>query len=170
MPQELVKRFKEPFGLLIPGPPEVAVRGLKEVLSEEGASKIIAVGDVVSKSLKDSGIEADVYVMDGKVMRRRMDPLEFEGIEVIRIANPPGQLTAEAFSALRESLRRIGPIRIEVEGEEDLLVLPAVILAPEGSLVVYGQPGKGLVAVRVSEEKRREALELYRAMPELESP
>ncbi|MBS7609059.1 GTP-dependent dephospho-CoA kinase family protein [Candidatus Bathyarchaeota archaeon] len=166
---ELMPKFKEPFGLLIPGPPEATIPTLRKLLSKEKASKIIAVGDVVSKSLRDSGIKGNLYVTDDKVMRERIRPLDFKGLgsmEVLRIFNPPGRLMAEAFQAIDNALRSPNPVRIVVEGEEDLLVLPAVILAPTDSLVLYGQPGKGLVVVRVTCEKKREALELYRAMPE----
>ncbi|MEM2925989.1 MAG: GTP-dependent dephospho-CoA kinase family protein [Candidatus Bathyarchaeia archaeon] len=166
---ELMPKFKEPFGLLIPGPPEVTISILRKLLSEEKASKIIAVGDVVTRSLREAGIKGNLYVTDDKVMRERIKPLDFEGLEsmkVLRVFNPPGRLMAEAFQAIDNALRSPDPVRIEVDGEEDLLVLPAVILAPIDSLVLYGQPRKGLVVVRVTEEKKREALELYRAMPE----
>jgi uncharacterized protein (UPF0218 family) len=166
---ELMPRFKEPFGLLIPGAPEVAIPILKKLIAEEKASRIIAVGDVVSRSLKDAGINVDLYITDDRVMRERIKSLDLgglEAVEVLRVSNPPGRLRAEAFHAIQNALRSPSPKRIMVEGEEDLLVLPAVILAPFGSLVLYGQPGRGLVAVRVTKEKKKEALELYRAMPE----
>ncbi|MHC1564640.1 MAG: DUF359 domain-containing protein, partial [Candidatus Hecatellaceae archaeon] len=35
-----------------------------------------------------------------------------------------------------------------------------------GSLVFYGQPGEGLVAVKVNGEKREKALSVIGAMPE----
>ncbi len=46
---------------------------------------------------------------------------------------------------------------IVVEGEEDLLVLIAVLYAPENSFVVYGQPYSGIVVVKVSAEKKAQA-------------
>ena len=47
------------------------------------------------------------------------------------------------------------------EGEEDLLGIPAVVLAPIGTLIFYGQPEvleypSGLVMVEVTVEKKRE--------------
>jgi hypothetical protein len=44
--------------------------------------------------------------------------------------------------------------RIIVEGEEDLAVIPLICLLPENSLVVYGQPDEGVVAIRVTEDKK----------------
>ncbi len=39
-------------------------------------------------------------------------------------------------------------------GEEDLLVLPVCIHAPENAVVLYGQPNRGLVIVRITPEIR----------------
>jgi len=47
-----------------------------------------------------------------------------------------------------------------VDGEEDLLALPAIIHAPRGSILYYGQPNKGLACVIVTNEKKHEALAL----------
>jgi len=44
---------------------------------------------------------------------------------------------------------------IMVDGEEDLAVLPAVLLSPATSIVMYGQPGIGGVLVRVDDAVRK---------------
>jgi len=36
---------------------------------------------------------------------------------------------------------------IVVEGEEDLLALPAVLEAPDQAFVIYGQPLQGIVVI-----------------------
>ena len=36
-----------------------------------------------------------------------------------------------------------------VDGEEDLAVIPLVLLSPLGTKVIYGQPNKGAVLVNV---------------------
>ena len=43
---------------------------------------------------------------------------------------------------------------IEVSGEEDLLVMPCVMEAPIGSLIMYGQPKEGIVLITVDESKK----------------
>jgi uncharacterized protein (UPF0218 family) len=55
-------------------------------------------------------------------------------------------------------------VHVVVDGEEDLLVLVAVLYAPVGGLVVYGQPGEGVVVVRVTDAKRAEALGILKGM------
>ena len=47
-----------------------------------------------------------------------------------------------------------------VDGEEDLLVLPVLEYAPIGSILYYGQPGKGIVEVVVTNTVKKEAKNL----------
>ncbi|MCG3779568.1 MAG: hypothetical protein JW390_20152 [Nitrosopumilus sp.] len=56
------------------------------------------------------------------------------------------------------------PVRLIVNGEEDLLVLPVCIHAPENSVVLYGQPNKGLVLVQINTEIRNKAQSLLDMM------
>ena len=56
------------------------------------------------------------------------------------------------------------PIRLTVNGEEDLLVLPVCIHAPENSVILYGQPNKGLVLVQITTEIRNKAQALLDLM------
>jgi GTP-dependent dephospho-CoA kinase len=51
-------------------------------------------------------------------------------------------------------------VRVIVHGEEDLLTLPILILIPAGSVVLYGQPLKGIVIVNVDSKTRRTAKDL----------
>jgi len=44
-------------------------------------------------------------------------------------------------------------VLIVVDGEEDLAVLPCVITAPPGTVVLYGQPGEGVVLCEVDKFK-----------------
>ena len=57
-----------------------------------------------------------------------------------------------------------GDVRIMVNGEEDLLVLPVCVYAPENSVVMYGQPNQGLVIVKVTPEIRNKAQKLLDLM------
>ena len=47
------------------------------------------------------------------------------------------------------------PVRITVNGEEDLLVLPVCIHAPDNAIVMYGQPNEGLVLVEITDTEIR---------------
>lgn len=73
--------------------------------------------------------------------------------------NPPGNLSPETLEAFKETER---PLKIVVEGEEDLAAIPAVLNAPLGSVVVYGQPHEGIVMVRVDEDAKQKFLEILK--------
>jgi hypothetical protein len=49
---------------------------------------------------------------------------------------------------------------IIVDGEEDLAVIPLVIAAPDGIIVIYGQPGEGIVLNEVDEGAKAKAAEM----------
>ena len=61
-------------------------------------------------------------------------------------------------------MKQTKPVKVQVEGEEDLFTPLAVALAPDKSLVVYGQPNQGLVAVTVNRETRRKVQLVLDAM------
>jgi hypothetical protein len=85
-------------------------------------------------------------------------------LNTVKVKNPQGTITKEAIEAIKEALKEKKPIQIVVDGEEDLLVLIAVLYAPENSVVVNGQPYEGIVLVKVSPKKKTEATELLKAM------
>jgi GTP-dependent dephospho-CoA kinase len=70
--------------------------------------------------------------------------------EEFRVKNPAGHLEKEVFDLFRKLLKRGKPSKVFVEGEEDLTTLAAIKEAPAGYVVVYGQPGEGLVIVEVN--------------------
>jgi len=65
---------------------------------------------------------------------------------------------------IQTSLQGEEKIKIIVEGEEDLATLPAILYAPMGSAVVYGQPNEGSVLVDVTAEKKLHIEELIKRM------
>jgi len=153
LPEEVRQLLKRPLGQLFPN-----VAAAIERLRQLHPSRLIAVGDVVTADLLEAGLRPDVAVVDMKVMRLPVDEKTKRAVEafeatVVRVKNQAGSITPE----LREALEAAKPpLKIVVEGEEDLATLPAVLSAPLGSAVVYGQPGEGLVLVEVTEPKRRE--------------
>lgn len=156
-------RLKHPFGQLLVGPPEKTTPRLVRIIFEEAPSKVIAVGDAVSLWTRRYGIDASIYVIDHKTLRADVDGT-ITGLSEVVVRNPPGEITEEAYEALRKALEG-GEVKVvRVEGEEDLLALPSVVLVPVGSMVVYGQPHVGVVVVRVTREVKDEARELLEAM------
>jgi len=116
---------------------------------------MICVGDSSSERVLKSGLKPKVCVYDNMCLRKKIDTSEdikkFKARE-LAVSNPAGYLNDEVFSAIEDSLSYDGSTKLFVEGEEDLVTLAAIMLAPMGSVVVYGQPNEGLVAVNVDEK------------------
>ncbi|MBO3804224.1 MAG: GTP-dependent dephospho-CoA kinase family protein [Candidatus Brockarchaeota archaeon] len=156
--------LKRPIGSLIPGSGDAAWRGVLEAVSKLKPKAIVAVGDETSMLFARKEFGADLYVVDGAVMRKRVAGEVFKAKKVLRLRNPPGSISGKAWETVRKGLSIGGGAAILVEGEEDLLALVAVLEAPLGSLVFYGQPGEGLVAVQVTEAKKEELRKIVDGM------
>ncbi|KXB00545.1 hypothetical protein AKJ47_01035 [candidate division MSBL1 archaeon SCGC-AAA261G05] len=157
LPEEARQYLKEPLGKLF----ESTQSGIDYSKKSE-FKRLVTVGDVVTAEFLRAGIEPDVAVVDYSIMRASADEDTKKAIEnfsasSVRVKNPAGQITEE----LEEALKAVTPpLKIIIEGEEDLATLPAVLSAPLGSAVIYGQPDQGMVIVEVTEEKKREFEEL----------
>ena len=163
---ELREKFKEPFGLLLAGTFSETMTKLEAIVKEEKPPFIVSVGDTVSRNLHSQGLKPNVSVTDNKSLRRRVKQPIFEDKEIVHVKNPQGTITEEAFAAVQKALGKSVEyhVHVVVDGEEDLLTLVAVLHAPERSFVVYGQPYKGIVVVRVTPEKKAEAKAFLKAM------
>ena len=123
------------------------------------------VGDYVTQHIIEAGMHPDLAVVDNRVMRKDVDPLEFER-ETMHVQNPPGVITPEAQQVLLKAITLKKRLGVVVEGEEDLLVLPLMAMMPTGSVIVYGQPREGMVIVTLTEERRRWARNFMTVMEE----
>ena len=163
---ELRKELKAPLGLLIRGSFGYTTERLKEMVDEKKPEKLIAVGDRVSRNTIRKGIWLDVVVVDNRVMRKPIGPIMAKTDKTFRVRNPPGTLTDEAREAMGEAIRHNGRVKVVVEGEEDLLTLAAVLSAPKGSVVVYGQPKSGIVVIDVTEATKERFRQIVERMEE----
>ncbi len=124
-------------------------------------SFIISVGDVVSKSLKEIGCVPDIAIIDFKNQRNIIDEKAFKEYKGKRYSNEAGTIQEEVVNVYREAVR-IGVTNREkqvivIDGEEDLLTIPAILLGPLGSVVYYGQFDlNAVVKVEITEEKKDE--------------
>jgi len=161
---ELLSKFKEPFGILIEGNSSETINQLKKVIAKEEPYQIISVGDTVTRNLHGHKISPFLSITDNQSMREKLQPLTFAYKRVVHVKNPQGTITQEAIQTVQQAFKNETPTHIIVDGEEDLLTLVAVLLAPENDLVIYGQPSKGIVVVKVTPEKKVEAKKLFDSM------
>ncbi len=153
--QEQKQHLKQPLGELVSGSPQECNRILVQAVAKEKPVRLILVGDTVSRNAIQSGIKPDVIIIDNLEMRGKAINFKHEMEHVLRTVNPAGAIKSEAWQVVEEAMRTGNSI-IEVNGEEDLLTLVAILVAPSRSFVVYGQPGEGIVLVRVTESKKKE--------------
>jgi uncharacterized protein (UPF0218 family) len=143
LPDELRSAFKDPFGPVYTDP---------ETLLTDAGRPVIAVGDIVTYHLESAQFRPHVALVDGRTERHAVDEevREALGDGDRHVINPPGTLTAQLLATLVTAIQADDPSCLVVDGEEDLATIPAVIAAPIGATVVYGQPGEGMVAVAVT--------------------
>jgi len=161
---ELLKKFREPFGVLLRGRFSETMKQLNAIVEREKPPTVVSVGDTVSKNLHEHGMTPQLSITDDKSLRRRVKPATFPSKKVFHVKNPQGTITEEAIKTVREALQVTEGAHVIVDGEEDLLTLIAVLYAPEDALVVYGQPHEGIVVVKATTQKKMEARELLEAM------
>ena len=117
----------------------------ESLVDTTGETTYIAVGDVVSLVLRRCGARPVLSVYDGLTERREMTDFArlVEDEPRIDVVNPAGTISAG-------------------------LVLPCLVMAPEGSRIVYGMPGRCMMEIAVNGESRGRAEELLSRMEEME--
>jgi hypothetical protein len=161
--EHLRQQLKKPLGTLITGSIVVCNDYLKSRISDGKPTCVILVGDTVSRNAIEAGLEPDVIIVDKKEMRKESPPVLVGDRRQFKLYNAQGSIDATSWDVLDEAIKA-GESAVIVDGEEDLLVLVVISLAPVGSLVVYGQPKEGIVLVTVTPEKKREIAEILSCM------
>ncbi len=119
----------------------------------------------MTKSFLKVGGKPKLKIIDLKVRRKKRYNQSSElgpigNLLHFNVDNPPTMITSKLVEGIKKALKRNKPSVIQVKGEEDLAVLPSVLLAPLNSVVLYGHFQLGIIAVEVTEAKKSEALNL----------
>jgi len=161
--EEMKENLREPIGELVTGRDhdEVTLR-LKRMIEGIKPPIVIAVGDYISSKLYQHNVKVDIYIIDGKIERIEK-PVDLVFLEnIVESINEPGTISPSSARILHELIHspEAWPIILKIDGEEDLLALSAILSSPDNSVVVYGQPKKGAVLVRVDEPIRRKMINI----------
>jgi hypothetical protein len=143
--------FRAPFGKLEPD--------FSCIVQELKNSFVCTVGDIVTHNALKHGIIPRVAVIDGHTMRKPCNRIPAVFPRVLRAKNPAGTITRDLVDALKAAVSS-PPALIIVEGEEDLAVIPLALILSPGSVILYGQPGEGVVIRDIDESARKEARRL----------
>jgi len=120
---------------------------------------LCTVGDIVTHNALKHGLVPAVAIVDGYTMRKPCHRVPEAFPNVYYAKNPAGTITRDLVGALRRAIDS-PPALVIVEGEEDLAVIPLALLVAPGSIVIYGQPGEGVVIRRIDEGAREDARRL----------
>jgi len=161
LPDNLRDQLKKPLGILLQDSDTSRDNISKNIPS---GSFIITVGDSTTEKMIKFGFNPSLQIIDSVEKRNKRDLPEGKSATILTCTNPAAEITDESVSLIQKSFGMALPVRIIVSGEEDLLVLPVAIHAPNNSVILYGQPNEGLVIVHVTEEVRNRARSIMSSM------
>ena len=163
LPASLREELRRPVGEVI-----TDITKIKDNLSKD--SLLITVGDIVTKSLRDINCFPDIEIIDFKTRRSSVNEKlisQYKKMNKNTYSNEAGSIHKEVvdvyLKAVKNCVTNHEKQTIIIEGEEDLLTLPAILLAPLHSLVCYGQFDlEAVIMVEVTEEKKKFIASLIR--------
>ncbi|TLX73302.1 MAG: DUF359 domain-containing protein [Thaumarchaeota archaeon] len=161
LPDNLRDKLKKPLGILLKDSDVTKESILKNIPI---GSFVISVGDATTEKLLKYGIIPSLQILDGLERRVKREMPLANVKTTLNCTNPPAEITTESLNTIKKAFQSSTPVRITVIGEEDLLVLPVVVFAPENSVVLYGQPNEGLVIVPINAEIRNKAQSIMDSM------
>ena len=162
LPENLRDELKIPLGKLIHESSSEKESYIRKIYSQK---LVITVGDATSELLLRMGLIPFLHIIDGQEKRQKRElPLADSINTILECKNNPGEITNENFDLIKTIFEKEPPIRLVVDGEEDLFVLPVCLFAPENSVVMYGQPNEGLVITEITSEIRHKIQKIVNQM------
>lgn len=146
--ENTISEFKKPLGKLYPNF-EDAIPDIQK------AEFLISVGDQTTKNLIDNDLTPQLGIIDNRIQRQNHTHDIIQENNILEAENPAGTITDDLWETIESAINTIKKDGIKrqiiVNGEEDLAVLPCILIAPEDTIILYGQPNEGLVYVKVSD-------------------
>jgi uncharacterized protein (UPF0218 family) len=159
LPEALRSELKDPMG---------PIHTDAEAMLSDADGPLVAVGDVVTYHILQAGRVPEVALVDERTEREPVEAEIWDAIggfdRTLEVENPAATLTEQLLAAIQTGLQGEETTLVTVDGEEDLATLPAILVAPVGASVVYGQPGEGMVLVTVDEQSKATVRRLLEAM------
>jgi len=144
--------LKQPQGSVVNN-----LKELNNILSSLSPTNICLVGDITLSFFLENNLSFNLGFYDGKTQRKpnqQVEKLISENPQHF-LTNDSGTINPEIIN-IYESFSNNSNQIIKVEGEEDLIAVALVLLQPLQSVVIYGQPDKGLVVMQISEDKKEQ--------------
>jgi len=157
--QELRAKLKTPFGKLIKNNLQMDPVDLEHIVS---------VGDVTTRTILQKVGQPKLSIVDLVVERMKkyksISELNFTNLNsLFTVKNEPGHIMPLLWVKIKAGLfNSAANTVLHVAGEEDLAVLPCILLTPLGWKIFYGQPGEGMVAIDIVEATKEKAYSMLK--------
>ncbi|MDE1830904.1 GTP-dependent dephospho-CoA kinase family protein [Candidatus Nitrosotalea okcheonensis] len=161
LPENLRSGLKKPLGLLIEDH-KVTRSSVSNNMPKDAF--VITVGDATTEKMISFGFNPSLQIVDSLEKRNKRDLPGGYVKTILECKNPAAEITEDSISTIRQAFNMTPPVRIIVDGEEDLLVLPVAAYAPDNAVILYGQPNEGLVLVVLTEKVRNKAKSIMSSM------
>jgi len=152
LPKELRPELRKIWGVPLFNERKEVLKKFQQFTKKKRIKKIITVGDHCSLTLY-----SDIKIFDGKIKRKKIKKmLNFS----LSCQNPPGTIQKEVWAVIKKAIKNNK--NVFVDGEEDLLVIPVVLLSKAKTAVVYGFFNKGICLIEVTPQIKKTFKELLR--------
>lgn len=161
LPENLRATLQKPLGEVFP-----TTDALLSHLNESDI--VIAVGDIIAEALREAGRTAAINIIDLKTRRHALSEKEntLSSKPQVTAQNPQGTIQQDAVRKYQKALQTYLTTKekqtLLIEGEEDLLALPAILLSPLDSIVLYGQFDEGVVVNKVTEVLKKKVRDILK--------
>ena len=153
--------MKIPLGILLPESQADKTNIEKYLLKN---SYVITVGDRTTEKMIEFGLVPSLQIIDSQEKRVKREPPKLANATELTVDNPAAEITPQSIDMIKQAFTMQPPVRLNVNGEEDLLVIPVCIYAPENAVILYGQPNEGLVIIKITPEIRNKTQKLLDSM------
>lgn len=144
LPSTLRDSLRTPIGKVYIGSPLETTQKAIHYIKGYNNPFVTSIGDYCTKQLLDMDFFPDIIIYDGKTRRNDSLSLDLSKYQLIDVINPPEWITNDSWNNIKNTISFCTSnkcrVAIRIQGEEDLLVIPVVLLSPIGSMIVYGQP------------------------------
>lgn len=156
LPEKLREKLRKPLGKIFKSVDNVIIH-----INSIKPTQLIAVGDIIVESLLKKKVDPDIKVIDFKSRRKELLTFKSQFSKNMQIPNKKyinrsGTINLKTAEKLKELIKK-GKGWLIVDGEEDLLALPAILYANLGSLVLYGHWQLGIIAVYIDEQTKKKS-------------
>ncbi len=128
-----------------------------ELLKKEQPVKVTWVGDQVGEFFSSHSLSYDLGVFDLQTRRFPNAHFQFLAKDSPRVKNLAGEVSLSMVQKIKWALNK-GMTNLYVIGEEDLAVIPLILLLPLNSFICYGLFDQGMFLIKVTEEKKEELI------------